>query len=118
MRPEGTGRDARDQEQSVTWPDFRVRPSVHSCEAKRAMNSHLHVAVRPGMQQSIHVRHNHCSHMLLRLLQVTATSLPISTDLVPHASVAEDSSIDMALTSRQPLVRTTHARAMLQMQPH
>ena len=22
MRPEGTGRDARDQEQCVTWPDF------------------------------------------------------------------------------------------------
>jgi hypothetical protein len=76
------------------------------------------MAVRPDVQQSIHVRHIHCSHMLLRQLHGAATSLPITTALVPQASVAEGSSVDMASTSRRPLVRTPHRHAMLLLQPY
>ena len=60
----------------------------------------------------------HCSPMLLRQLRVAATSRPISTALLPHASVAEGWNVDRAMTSSQPRVRTPCRYAMLLLQRH
>ena len=60
------------------------------------------MAVRPWLQQSMLLRHNHCSHMLLLPLHVAVTARAVSAYSVPRVCVAGESTVDAPLTSWLP----------------
>ena len=61
-----------------------------------------HVAVRPRSEQSTRWRQHHSCHMLLLPPRAAATARAGSADIVPHACVAGQATVDVALTYWQP----------------
>ena len=70
------------------------------------------------MQQSMVLRHNHCSDMLVLPLHDPAMASAISTDTVPCTIVAGEPTVDVAMTCWQLPVRSPHVCATRRMRLH
>ena len=68
--------------------------------------------------QSMVLRHNHCSDMLVLPLHDPAMASAISTDTVPCTIVAGEPTVDVAMTCWQLPVRSPHVCATRRMRLH